>query len=102
MKNFKKRAKNKRFSHIKSLIENLVDPIVFDDNAFKEITSIWPSFEDWISLNSTPLSLKNGTLNVKVPGSAFIQELQFSKDQIISHLNSHLGEGKIKNIKFKQ
>ncbi|MGE4519249.1 MAG: DUF721 domain-containing protein [Desulfobacteraceae bacterium] len=102
MNNFKKRARNKRFSHIRPLIQEIVKPIAFDEDALKEISSVWASFDEWISSGSFPVSLKNGLLTVKVPGSAFIQEIQFSKDQIIKHLNTHLGEKMIKDIKFMQ
>lgn len=102
--NFKKRTKNKRFSHIKPLIQNLVKPINFDNDIFKEICFLWKNLYEingQINKNSKPLFLKNKILMVSVTNSSFIQEFQFIKDEIISSLNNSLGQQIIIDIKFR-
>lgn len=102
--NFKKRGKNKRFSHIKPLIENLVKPLNYDNDIFKEICFIWQhlsDISDQINKNSSPLFLKNGILMASVTNTAFIQEFQFMKDTIKSRINESLGNQAVKDIKFR-
>jgi hypothetical protein len=99
--NFKKRTKNKRFSHIKPFIENLVTPLTFDNDIFKEICFLWSDLDQVINQNSAPVSIKNGILLVKVSSSPFIQELQYLKDEIQNALNTSLGQKTVKDIRFR-
>ncbi len=46
------------------------------------------------------MTMKNGVLFVKVPGSAQMQELWFRKDEIRGKLNSRL-DNRIKDIRFR-
>jgi len=54
-----------------------------------------------ISKNTTPVSIKNGILILKVSTPAWRQELQFQKIEIIKKLNKKLNKETIKEIRFK-
>ena len=42
-----------------------------------------------------------GTLTIKVPHNAFIQELSFRQSELLDSLNSLINEEKIKKIRFE-
>ncbi len=66
------------------------------NNAFDEI------FDGDFRKNIRVLSLMNSILYIGVPGSVWIQELSFMKEDIISKLNTKLGQNSIKDIKFRE
>lgn len=98
---YKKRNKNKKFTHIKFPLENIVSPISTDGGIFKEICGLWSRIGDDINANSEPVLLKNNVLTVKVTSSPWIQQLQFMKSEINDYLNDSLGRPVIRDIKFR-
>lgn len=51
--------------------------------------------------NTRPVAVHHGTLVIAVRDHAWMQELQFMKDDIIKKLNRVLGPGVIRGIRFK-
>ena len=62
---------------------------------------IWPDVVGKnVSKNTEPVSVEHGTMTVKTETSAWRQELQFQKKQIIETLNKKLNKKVIKDIRF--
>ena len=62
---------------------------------------IWPGVVGKnVSKNTEPVSVEHGTMIVKTETSAWRQELQFQKKQIIETLNKKLNKKVIKDIRF--
>jgi hypothetical protein len=57
-------------------------------------------FPGLISKNSSPVSVKNGTMMIKVNNSVIRNELKFQQDDIIEKLNTYLGTRYIKKIRL--
>lgn len=55
-----------------------------------------------IASKSQPAAFRDGTLTVRVSGSAWMQQLSMMKQDIIRHLNEAVGEPLINDIYFKQ
>ena len=53
-----------------------------------------------VSKNTEPTSIEHGILSIKTTTSAWRQELQFQKTQIIEKLNKKLNKKLIKDIRF--
>lgn len=96
-----KRNKNKKFTHIKNPLQDIISPLSHDDGVFKEICYIWSKIGDDINANSTPISLKREVLLVKVSSSPWVQQIQFMKSDIIDNINANFGTIIIKDIKFR-
>ena len=54
-----------------------------------------------VSKNTKPISIKNGIMIIKTTNSAWRQELQFQKQEIIKKLNQKLEKKTIREIIFK-
>lgn len=98
---YKKRNKNKKFTHIKFPLKDIVTPITHDDGMFKEVEYIWSQIGDDISANTAPISFKNSILVVKVSSSPWMQQLQFMKLELIDFINASFGEKVLHDIKFR-
>ncbi len=55
-----------------------------------------------IAGKSQPAAFRDGTLTVRVSGSAWLQQLSLMKQDLIHHLNTAIGEPLVKEIFFKQ
>jgi hypothetical protein len=55
-----------------------------------------------IAGKARPASFRDGTLTVRVTGSAWLQQLSLLKSEIISQLNGAIGEPLVSDIYFKQ
>ena len=73
-----------------------------DKREYLKIYKIWPAIVgEKIAENTCLESMKRGTLFVNASSSAWMQELHFLKDMIIEKLEKELGEGTVKDIRFK-
>ncbi|MGM0419146.1 MAG: DciA family protein [Thermodesulfobacteriota bacterium] len=99
--NFRKRPKNKKFTHIESSLRSIVDPLTHDDGIFKEICFLWSQIGEDVNANSEPVSIKNNVVTVKISSSPWMQQLQFMKSEILDNLNARLGDEIIKDIRFR-
>jgi len=97
----KKRHTNKRFSHIKSSIADIVSPLQHDNGALSEIKLLWHAIGEDVDKNSKPVSIKNKILIVNVSSSPWMQQLQFIKYDIIEFINCNFGKKVILDIRFK-
>jgi hypothetical protein len=53
-----------------------------------------------IAARAEPVGLRDGVLSVRVQGAAWMQELQFAKDDIRARLNQRLGGERIRDMYF--
>ena len=67
----------------------------------------WRAVEEWpqlvgprVSRHSRAVSFRAGTLLVEVEGSAWMQELQFLKRDLIRNINDYLGRELVRNVHF--
>lgn len=67
---------------------------------------IWQVWEEavgqQIAAKALPAAFRDGTLTVRVTGSAWMQQLTLMKPQIIANLNEATGEPLVREIFFKQ
>ena len=54
-----------------------------------------------IAMNTQPAAFKGDLLIVHANSSSWLQQLRFLKGDIILKVNQHLGQTKVKDIKFK-
>jgi len=104
LKNFMKPKKNKNFSHIGTLINNVLNTCR-KERPDSEMTRIWALWDETMGVtiaeNARPEAFKGQLLVVQVTNSPWMQQLQFLKKDIIQKLNSALGKELVKDIKFK-
>lgn len=55
-----------------------------------------------IAARATPVSFRDGTLTVRVSGSAWMQQLSLLKPDILRQLNGAIGEPLVKDLFFRQ
>ncbi len=98
-----KRKKNKEFTHMGSLIEDIITSIRPESD--KKMMGIWKVWKqaagDMIASHAQPEAFKGGLLIVKVTGSVWAQQLQFQKKELIQKLNEKLGSDLVKDMRFK-
>ena len=64
-----------------------------------EVNNLWyETMKNGIANYTTDLTLKNGTLYIKLKSSALREELSYGKEKIIKHLNEKLKKDLIKKI----
>jgi hypothetical protein len=67
---------------------------------------VWQAWEEavgtQIASKASPASMRDGVLTLRVKGSAWMQQLSLMKHDIISHLNSAVGEQIVSDLVFKQ
>jgi len=67
---------------------------------------VWQVWEEavgaQIAAKSEPAAFRDGTLTVRVAGSAWLQQLSLMKPDIIRHLNEAVGAPLVSDIFFKQ
>jgi predicted nucleic acid-binding Zn ribbon protein len=93
----------KDFEHISGIINKILEvhrQETGDD--LKNICRIWNNtVEKSVAENAQPFGLKGKILIVNVASSSWIQQLQFTKNDIISKINSSAGKELVEEIKFK-
>jgi len=99
----KKNIQNKKPAHIGGILENVLSTYRQESDA--ELIRIWEIWDqavgDRIAQNAQPEAFKGKFLWVNVTHSGLIQELQFSKQRMITKINHALGKKMINDIKFK-
>ena len=94
--------KNKLFSIEEALSSVLNQSGLTDKSEYLKIYKSWPAVVgEKIAENTCLESVKRGTLFVITSSPAWMQELHFFKDMIIDKLEKELGEGTVKDIRFK-
>ena len=99
-----KRKKNKNFSHIGDVIQN----IITQSRAARpdsEMMQIWELWDDIvgpvIAENARPAAYKGDILLVHVTSSPWMQQLQFLKKDLIGKINAEFGKPLVGDIKLK-
>ena len=99
-----KPPKNKNFSHIGALINNVLNTYR-NERPDSEMTRIWALWDETMGVtiaeNARPAAFKGHLLVVQVTSSPWMQQLQFLKNELIQKLNSALGKELVRDIKFK-
>lgn len=98
--------KKKELVHIGSIIDSLLSTYQpapqSTAGTLAQIIDIWGTVSGpEISKNTKPSVLKEKMLMVNVTSSVWLQQLQYTKNELILRLNSALGTEEIENIKFK-
>jgi predicted nucleic acid-binding Zn ribbon protein len=99
----KHRKNIKEAAHIGSVINKVLRTCRYEsDEDLAQVWSLWASAvgED-IAKNARPEAFKGKLLLVHVTSSAWMQQLQFLKKDIINKVNDALGNTLIEEIKFK-
>lgn len=88
-------------------VSNILSSLLKDKNLNKRIESckaidIWDSVVGGkIAERTSPFAIKNGVMKVTVSDHAWLQELQFMKEEIRKRLNETLGKESVQNLYFK-
>ena len=100
MKNSDKRSD---FIHIRNILDDVLEPYRSKpDFALKEVWRLWDeAVGETIARNARPAAFKGALLIVHVSSSAWIHQLQFLKNDMITKLNAAVGKPLIEEIKFK-
>lgn len=101
--NTMERKKNKEFTHLGSLLDNVVSAIRHDaDVEMLQIWNLWDSaVGEEIAKNARPAAFKGNMLIVNVTSSPWMQQLQFLKKDIMNKINDAAETDLISEIKFK-
>ena len=85
---------------LKNVIKQLEKNIFFENN---EVVKTWNKFvSKKIKLHTKPIGIRSSRLIVNVDSSNWLFELQTKhRGKILKKIKKHLGEDKIKDIKFK-
>ena len=96
------KKKNEIFS-VEEVLSSVLNKSGFEDKSeYIKIYKIWPAIVgEKIAENTCLESVKRGTLFVNASSSAWMQELHFLKDMIIEKLEKELGDGTVRDIRFK-
>ena len=88
--------------HIASALKNLIKSNGLQKGLDQQrAVDLWPEVVgETINKNSEPVSVENGVLSIKTKNSAWSQELQLQKPQILEKLNKKLDKKIIKDIRF--
>jgi predicted nucleic acid-binding Zn ribbon protein len=99
----RERKNSKGFVHVGSVLEGLLKtPAVASNTRLSRIWDVWSdAVGDHIAANATPAAVKGSLLIVHAESPAWIQQLHFLKQEMISKINQSLGEDLVKDIKFK-
>lgn len=99
-----KRPKMKRPLPVAALLETVFAGKV-TEKRLRE-SRVWQFWEEavgsHIAAKAAPASFRDGTLTVRVTNSPWMQQLSLMKADIISSLNSAIGEQLVTDIFFKQ
>ena len=100
MKNSEKRSD---FVHIRNILDDVLKTYRSKpDFSLKEVWGLWDdAVGKIIAQNARPAGFKGKLLIVHVSSSAWIHQLQFLKNDIMTKLNAALGKPLIEEIKFK-
>ena len=98
-----KKEKGKEAEPIGALVNRVLGK--YRQEADQEIAKLWDLWEDavgeQIAENTRPAAFKGKILIVYVSSSTWMQQLQFLKKDMITKINTVLGEELIEEIKFR-
>lgn len=99
----KDQPKRSEFVHIGNIIKDVIEQYRSEpDLALKNVWQFWDeAVGESIARNARPAAFKGKLLIVHVNSSAWIHQLQFLKEDLISKLNAALGKPLVEEIKFK-
>ncbi len=99
----KDEPKRSDFVHIGNIINDVIKQYRCEPEfALKEVWQLWDeAVGEAIAQNARPAAFKGKLLIVHVISSAWIHQLQFLKNDLISKLNAALGKPLVEEIKFK-
>lgn len=99
----KTRRKNAQFVHIGEIVEKVLSSCRYEpDSRLSKIYDIWQrAVGPDISKNAKPAAVKGGLLLVHVSSAAWVHQLRYLKDQMITRVNGEMGSNGIRDIKFK-
>jgi len=92
----------RKTTRIGPVLEELVDRLEFRSQLREyAVWNVWSEVVGAIlAARSEPLRIEDGKLFIRVGGSAWMQELQFLKDDIRTRLNQRLGAPIVKDLFF--
>ena len=97
------RKENRDFVPIGRVIRDVLNQSRMQTDA--SLIGVWDIWEravgQAIATNTQPAAFKGDLLIVHATSSSWLQQLRFLKKEIISNVNQHLGQTKVKDIKFK-
>ena len=90
-------------SPLKGILKKVVDNLAAQKGVTEEeIKSIWcEAAGEAAAKHSQPVSLKGAIITVNVDGSSWLYQLTTKKKEIARRLKEHLGDKKIKDIRFR-
>jgi len=91
------------FVHIGNIIPNALKNYRRQpDSGMGKVWEVWnDAVGKMIAENARPSAFKGKLMIVNVSSSAWIQNLQFEKDEIIKKVNAGLGKRQVQDIQFK-
>ena len=97
------KSKHPDFVHIGSIINDVIEGYRREpDFALQKVWQLWDeAVGETIAQNARPAAFKGQLLIVHVNSSAWIHQLQFLKEDLISKLNDAIGKPLVGEIKFK-
>lgn len=98
------RPQNKRFTHISTALDQTLEPFRsrYGKGDFREIWRCWETtVGPEIAKNAKPVSFRNGCLTVSVTHSAWMQHLQYLKNDMMERINLTLGSPLIQDIRLR-
>jgi predicted nucleic acid-binding Zn ribbon protein len=95
--------KRSDFDHIGHILDNVLKSYRAEtDSGLRDIWHLWDAaVGEAIAQNARPAAFKGNLLIVHVSNSTWIHQLQFLKNDLISALNTALGQPFLTDIKFK-
>ena len=99
----RKRPQRKEFAPIGGVLHEVLAG--FRKRPEGDLTELWERWPDAVgpavAENSRPVAVKGRVLTVNVTSSAWMQQLQFLKADLIARLNRALGEARVAEIRFR-
>lgn len=97
------KQKTEDFVHIGNIIPNALKNCRRQpDSDMGRVWEIWNhAVGEMIAKDAQPSAFKGRLLIVNVSSSAWLQNLQFEKKEIIRKVNAGLGKSQVKDIQFK-
>ena len=95
--------KRSEFVHIGHILDNVLKSYRTEaDSGLRAVWHLWDAaVGDAIAQNARPAAFKGNLLIVHVSNSTWIHQLQFLKNDLISALNTALGQPLLTDIRFK-
>ncbi|MGD9056349.1 MAG: DUF721 domain-containing protein [Desulfobacterales bacterium] len=95
--------KRSDFVHIGNILDNVLKSYHTEaDSGLRHVWHLWDvAVGETIAQNARPAAFKDNLLIVHVSNSTWIHQLQFLKNDLISALNTALGQPLLTDIRFK-